>query len=134
MIDGLTPILHVDAIEPILPFWRDRLGFQVVNEVREDDRLGFVILVRGDLQLMAQTRESVENDLHGIPGIPPGGTILFLQVPDLDAIIEALGDTEVLVPRRTTFYGSEEIWVREPGGNVVGFAEFGDTGGTDDDG
>lgn len=124
MIDSATPILHVEAIEPLLPFWRDRLGFQVVNEVVEDDRLGFVILTRGDVMLMAQTRASVENDLDGIPGIPSGGTVLFLRVPDLDTIIDALGDTEVLVPRRTTFYGSEEIWVREPGGNVVGFAEF----------
>lgn len=32
---------------------------------------------------------------------------------------------EVVVPRRSTFYGAEEVFVREPGGNVVGFAEFG---------
>ena len=30
---------------------------------------------------------------------------------------------EVIAPRRTTFYGSDEIWVREPGGNVVGFSK-----------
>jgi hypothetical protein len=28
------------------------------------------------------------------------------------------------VPRHTTFYGSTEIYVREPGGNTVGFAQF----------
>ena len=26
--------------------------------------------------------------------------------------------------RHKTFYGSEEIYVREPGGSVVGFAKF----------
>jgi hypothetical protein len=33
-----------------------------------------------------------------------------------------------IVPRRTTFYGSQELIVREPGGNAVTFAQFG-TGG-----
>jgi len=26
------------------------------------------------------------------------------------------------VPKRTTYYGMEEIWVREPGGHVIGIA------------
>src|SRR6266852_3502350 len=30
----------------------------------------------------------------------------------------------VVVPKRTTFYGATEIFVREPGGNLVGFAQF----------
>lgn len=45
---------------------------------------------------------------------------------DIDAIENAVKNAgaEVLVPRRTTFYGSTEIFVREPAGNVVGFAQF----------
>ena len=27
-------------------------------------------------------------------------------------------------PRHETFYGSTEIYVREPGGNTVGFSQF----------
>ena len=30
----------------------------------------------------------------------------------------------VLKPRHDTFYGSTELYVREPGGNAVGFAQF----------
>jgi len=29
-----------------------------------------------------------------------------------------------VIPRRTTFYGADELIVREPGGNVVTFAQF----------
>jgi len=29
-----------------------------------------------------------------------------------------------VVPRRTTFYGADEIFVRAPGGHTVGFAAF----------
>src|SRR5688500_9388075 len=45
--------------------------------------------------------------------------------PYLAAIEEAVAEHELLVARKKTFYGAEEIFVREPGGNVVGFAQFG---------
>jgi hypothetical protein len=35
-----TPVLFVDAIEPSLAFWRDRLGFSVTVEVPHGDTLG----------------------------------------------------------------------------------------------
>ncbi len=43
---------------------------------------------------------------------------------DIDAIEKAVAGAEIVVPRRTTFYGSTEIFVREPAGNVVGFAQL----------
>ncbi len=122
-----TPLLTVDAIEPCLDFWVERLGFEKTAEVPHEDRLGFVILVRDGIEIMLQTVASMEADIPGVAP-PPGGAMLFVEVADLDAIIETLGDAPVVVPRRTTFYGADEIFVREPGGNVVGFAQFGASG------
>ena len=45
-----------------------------------------------------------------------------LIVDALDEVIGALGDTEVVVPRRQTFYGMDEVFVRAPCGTLVGFA------------
>ena len=129
VLETLTPILYVDSIEPVLPFWTERIGFRITGEAREGDRLGFVMMERDGVELMLQTRASVENDVPALADTPMGGAILFIRVDDLDAIVAALGDVEILVPRRTTPYGAEEIFVREPGGNVVGFAEFGDPDG-----
>lgn len=42
----LTPVLAVDEIEPVLPFWIERLGFEKTVEVPQGDRLGFVIPAR----------------------------------------------------------------------------------------
>lgn len=122
MIDKLTPILVVDAIEPCLPFWVDRLGLEKTVEVPHGDRLGFVILARGGLELMLQTRASVADDVPAIAEGPHGST-LYLEVGDLDAVVALLGDVEVLIPERTTFYGAREVFVREPGGHVVGLAQ-----------
>lgn len=120
----LAPVLYVEEIEPVLSFWTDRLGFEKSVEVPEDDRLGFVILEKGPVQVMYQTRASVENDLPELADTPMRGTMLFITVDDLDSVERALDGVEPVVPRRKTFYGSEELIVREPAGNVVNFAEF----------
>lgn len=120
----LTPVLFVEAIEPVLPFWLDRLGFEKTGEVPHGDRLGFVMLQKGDVEIMYQTRESVAADVPALAGTPMGGALLYLHVEDLDAVAGALEGIAPVVPRRKTFYGADELIVREPGGNVVTFAHF----------
>lgn len=119
----LTPVLVVDAIEPALPFWTERLGFARVVEVPHGDHLGFVILARDGIEVMYQTWASVRDDA---PDMAPEGstqrTVLFIEVADLDVVERALTGIAPVVPRRRTFYGMDEIGVREPGGNVVVFA------------
>lgn len=119
-----TAVLCVEEIEPVLPFWMDRLGFEKTAEVPHGDRLGFVILQRGGVEIMYQTRDSVAEDVPLLAGTPMGGTLLFVQVDDLDEVARALDGIEPVVPRRKTFYGADELIVREPAGNVVTFAQF----------
>jgi uncharacterized glyoxalase superfamily protein PhnB len=125
-----TAIIVVDEIEPCLPFWTERLGFELTGTVPHEDAMGFAMLNSGGVDLMYQSRASVEADL-GSSGGPAGlagelaasTTTLFVEVADLDAVITDLGDeVEVLVARRQTFYGMDELFVRAPCGTVVGFA------------
>jgi uncharacterized glyoxalase superfamily protein PhnB len=125
-VKKLTPILIVDAIEPCLPFWLDRLGFTKTTEVPHEDRLGFVILERDGIEVMYQTIDSVAADLPALASLPRGGSILFIEVDDITAIEKAMAGADIVVPRRSTFYGAEEVFAREPGGHLVGFAEFPD--------
>ena len=131
----LTPVIIVDQIESSLPFWIERLGFQKTAEVPEGDKLGFVILVKGNVEVMYQTRTSVAKDLGRAVGPvvhPASGAInpdkdlvtLYIQVEKLDPVMAALKGVEVVLPERKTFYGAREFGVREPGGIVVVFAEF----------
>lgn len=127
----LTPVLYVESIEPVLPFWMERLGFEKTAEVPEGEALGFVILQKGGVEIMYQTRASVASDVPPLADTPMRGALLFIQVENLDEVARALEGIELVVPRRTTFYGSEELIVREPAGNVVTFAEFGEAPPTD---
>lgn len=118
----LTPVLVVDRVEPAVAFWRDRLGFELQFEVPHEDHVGFVSLVQGGVEIMYQTRASVAADLPALAAAAHG-TVLFIEVDDLDAVERAVEGVEIVSPRRTTFYGMHEIAVREPGGNVVVFAQ-----------
>lgn len=119
----LTPILVVDAIEPCLPFWTERLGFEVTVTVPHGDAIGFAILQHGDVEVMYQSRGSVNEDVPALTDRVAGQTsTLFIEVEGLDPIVAALDGAEVLVPRRRTFYGMDEIFVRADCGTVVGFA------------
>jgi hypothetical protein len=128
-VSRITPIVVVDAIEPCLPFWT-ALGFEVPVTVPHEDTIGFAILKHGEaVELMYQTRASIDADL-GASGAPKklgkelaaSTTTLFIEVAKLDDLIAALGEHDVVVPRRQTFYGMDEIFVRAPCGTLVGFA------------
>ncbi len=126
----MTPVLVVERIEPSIAFWLDRLGFEKTLEVPEGDHLGFAAFEGDGIEVMYQTRESVETEVRsaGLPEelLPAAGsrTTLFCEVSDLKAIREKLQGFEILLSYRKTAYGAEELWVREPGGHIVGFAEF----------
>jgi uncharacterized glyoxalase superfamily protein PhnB len=120
----LTPVLVVDVIEPVLGFW-DLLGFSKTAEVPHEGALGFVILERDSIQIMYQSRASVAADVPALASKSAHPAYLFIEVDDLDAVIARLGGITPALPRRKTFYGSDEYIVRDPAGNTVTFAQFG---------
>jgi uncharacterized glyoxalase superfamily protein PhnB len=122
----LTPVLIVDAVEPCIKFWTDRLGFAVTNQVPgPDGKLIFASVEKAGIEIMYQTRASVISEQPGSAGELMGHSVaLFITVKDLDTVVKALDGAPVVKPRHETFYGSTEIYVREPGGNTVGFAQF----------
>ncbi len=119
----ITPILFVDAIEPSLEFWVGKLGFEKTAEVPEGDKLGFVILKNGDSEIMLQTRESIKKDLSAATAaILSLTSCLFIEVDNFADALNRVKGAEVVVPQRDTFYGMREIFVREPQGQIAGFA------------
>ena len=125
----LTPIITVEAIEPCLQFWTDTFGFEVTVTVPHEDALGFAILEKDGVELMYQTRASIDADL-GESGAPSelgaelmrGRSLLFVEVDAIDPLLPKLAGAEPVVPRRQTSYGMDEIFVRAPCGTVVGVA------------
>ena len=121
----LTPVMVVDEVEPCLRFWTE-LGFTVENQVPGDNgKVVFASAKAGDVEVMYQTRASVLAEQPEAANEFVGhSTVLFITVDSLDRIEKAIAGAPVVKPRHDTFYGSSELYVKEPGGNTVGFAEF----------
>jgi len=56
------------------------------------------------------------------------------EVPEADKLgfvilARKVDGMDLILPYRETFYGAKELWLREPGGHIIGFAEMssGDT-------
>ena len=124
-VKKLTPVLFVEKIEAVLPFWTEQLGFVKTVEVPEDGHIGFVILQQGSVELMYQTYASVSKDLPAVLSeVRKGPTFLYIEVENLDALKPALRSAEVYLPERKTFYGAREIGIRDAAGHYLTFAEM----------
>jgi uncharacterized glyoxalase superfamily protein PhnB len=131
-INKITPVLIVDRIEPVIPFWK-KLGAAVTVEVPDgtagDGRLGFVILVLDGIEIMYQTLSSVRDDLVKASSAKDAfrtdlqQTTLFVEVLRLDDVETALAGERLVMPRRTTFYGSTESGYADPAGHIIVFAQ-----------
>lgn len=123
-ITRATPVLFVDAVEPTRDFFT-KLGFTVLFDMPEGERLGFVGLEKDGVQVMVETRGNA-NEGPAIREVTRNsrGSVVFIEVDNLDAVITALATEKAIVERHATPYGADEISFMEPGGHVVTFARF----------
>jgi uncharacterized glyoxalase superfamily protein PhnB len=127
-VKKITPVLFAAEIEPCIQFWVERMGFEKTMEVPDGDKLGFVMLQRGAVELMYQSYASAEKDVKDavIAQLArKGPTFLYVEVDNLNEVIAAAQGARVVMPVRTTFYGAKEISFNDPAGHVVTFAQFG---------
>ena len=122
----ITPVLYAEEIEPCIAFWVDKFGFTKTAEVPEGDRLGFVMLQKGNLELMYQSYASAAKDVPALAHLhKKGPSFLFVEVEDLAKAIAAAKEMRPAIERRTTFYGSQEYGIFDPAGHLILFAQFG---------
>lgn len=125
-VKKITPVLFVQDIEPCVKFWVERFAFEKTVEVPDGDKLAFVILKKGNVELMYQSYASADKDVGTTISqvVRKGPTFLYVEVDNLEETIAAVRASEVVMPKRKTFYGSTEIGIKDPAGHYVTFAEF----------
>src|SRR6267143_1635856 len=124
-VKRITPVLLVKEIEPVIPFWVDRLGFAKTIEVPDGNKLGFVTFQKGAAEVMYQTYASVEKDApkEVADTARKGPTYLYMEVDNLDAVLVAMKEVRMVMPVRSAFYGMKEFSVQDPGGHFITFAQ-----------
>ena len=125
-VKRVTPVLFVEEVEPCLKFW-ERLGFQRAMEVPDGASLAFAAVQKDGVEIMYQSFASAMKDPSASAASKErlkSHGFLFVEIADLDPILAALKGTKLEVEKHQTFYGSQEIVVRDPGGHFITFAQF----------
>jgi uncharacterized glyoxalase superfamily protein PhnB len=125
-VKKITPVLFAADIEPCVKFWVERFAFEKTVEVPDGNKLAFAILQKGGIELMYQSFASADKDAPAstAQAVRKGPTFLYVEVENLEDTVGALKGVEVVMPVRTTFYGSREIGVTDPAGHFVTFAQM----------
>ena len=124
-VTHLCPLIQVFDMARSLHFYRDRLGFELVESSGPGDDFDWGWLRLGGANLMLNTayeRESrpPEADRDRFAGHADTG--LFFGCPDVDAAYDELRAKGVqMKPPKTAPYGMRQLYVTDPDGYVLCF-------------
>ena len=121
-INKVTPILLTHDVEAAIAFWAG-FGMEAPMTAPGEDGIMFAIITNGDVELMYQTfKSAIADNAQAVEGV--NRSVVYLEVASLDEILPVANKHDVVKPEHTTFYGAREIYIRDPAGNLVGFAEM----------
>jgi catechol 2,3-dioxygenase-like lactoylglutathione lyase family enzyme len=119
-VRGVCSLLQVFDMPTSVRFYRDLLGFEVIETSGPGESYGWALLRLGDAELMLNT--AYEDDDRP-PAPDPvrltghADTTLFFGCPDLDAAYEHLCGKGVTVEKPVTrAYGMRQLYVSDPDG------------------
>ena len=126
MYKSITTNLMVESVDESVVFYRDVLGFAVINSVPDDNgNLQFAILSKDDLMLMFQEKQNLieEYPILNTPKVKPSAT-LYIMVDNFDSLYNELKNKhEIMTDIHETFYGAKEFAIADNNGYVLTFTE-----------
>lgn len=117
-IQSLTPLIQVFSMRRSLAFYRDLLGFEVVEDSGDGDDSSWAWLRLNGFDLMLNDQYEAGSE----PEAPPvervqwhGDTCLYLGCEDLDAAYQYLVASGVEAePPKTAPYGMKQLYFSDP--------------------
>lgn len=122
---GVAPLLQVYEMPTAVKFYRDVLGFELVNQSHDGEEFDWCLLSLGGTEIVLNTMYERE---HRLPrpdakrSAAHGDTGLFFACRELDAAHEHLQVHGVdLQPPRLAPYGMRQLSFRDPDGYGICF-------------
>jgi uncharacterized glyoxalase superfamily protein PhnB len=124
-IHSLTPNLMVNDITYTIKFYKESLGFELVQTVPEEVPFVWAMMKKEGMEIMFQTRESLIADLPTFETIKPGASLtLFVKVNGIESIYEKLQNkVQIVSELKETFYAMKEFTFKDCNGYILTFAE-----------
>lgn len=124
-VEGLTPLVQVFDMPRSLRFYRDVLGFQVVESSEPGDNCDWALLRSGMAELMLNTayeRDDRPAEPDPLRVAAHEDTSLFIGCPDVDEAYRHLVAAGVRVdPPKVASYGMKQLSLRDPDGYGICF-------------
>ena len=122
-----TPNLVVSDIARSLTFYRDVLGFSVIESVPKDPPFVFVMLKRDTPVVFLNAVQVVREDpayAKLADAVGNSGVSMYFDVKGVRELYESLqGKVTVVAPLERKFYGITEFNITDPDGYLITFAE-----------
>jgi glyoxylase I family protein len=122
-VRGVCPLLQVYDMPTAVRFYRDKLGFDIVNTspVLGPDKFNWALLRLGEADIMLNTAYEFDDE-RPVPAdrareAAHGDTGLFFSCPDVDGMFEELREKGVPVkPPKVAPYGMKQLYLSDPDG------------------
>ena len=126
---GVTTLLQVYHMPTSLRFYRDILGFSIVNAsppLGGEDRFHWVWLRRDDIDLMLNTAYETDDERPSSPDrarvAAHDDTCLYFNCPDVDAAYEYLHSKGIAADKPTIApYSMKQLYLHDPDGYSLCF-------------
>jgi catechol 2,3-dioxygenase-like lactoylglutathione lyase family enzyme len=122
-LKGMTPLLQVFDMNNSLSFYRDKIGFQIIQSAGNGNNLDWVLLKLNDVEIMLNTAFEWDNrpDSPDPLGISHhADTALYFGCPDIEeAYINLKAKGLDLEKPIITQYGWKAIYLDDPDGYKI---------------
>ena len=125
-LKSLTPNIMVEDVNQTLNYYRDILGFEIVDTNPGEGRFEWGFVMKGEAGLMFQEVSSLTGEYPSLAASPLGGAMTFyiLVQENIEGWFASLnGKVKVIKELNTTFYGTKEFAIEDINGFILTFSE-----------
>ena len=120
-ISRFAPLLNVESVSRSIEFYRDHLGFRVVEMWEDGGRVRWALLESDGVRLMLNEPHGANSDARRNRRTYDD-VVFYYTIEDVDSLHAQLVDSEISVaPLTNEHYGMREFYVRDPDGYELGF-------------
>ncbi len=116
-----TPLLNVRDGEASIAFYKDALGFSVINEFADDDDMHWATLENGSIKLMINQRQKSASPTR-IERETFQGVVFYFEVESAHRFYRSMHSRGFPVTEPEAMpYGVDECYLRDPDGYELAF-------------
>jgi uncharacterized glyoxalase superfamily protein PhnB len=123
----LMPNLMVKDVGKTVEFYKNVLGFNVLQTVPENGPFVFAIVNANNVIISFQEEKSIKEEYGQLNKFTDGGGFtLYIHVTDVNGLYEKIkGKAKIAKEMHKTFYGSTDFAIEDCNGYILTFSQQG---------